>query len=52
MTRIGEWVNVSSGTGSPGRPGKNGRKMVVVVVVVGLQNTYTSIHLDEQKRSL
>jgi len=30
-------------------PEKNGRKMVVAVVVVGLQNTYTSIHLDEQK---
>jgi len=31
-----EWVNVSSGTGSPVCPGQNSesRKMVVVVVVV------------------
>ena len=30
MIRIGELVNVSSGTGSPGSPGQKGRKTVVV----------------------
>ena len=34
MIRIGEWVNVSSVTGSPGLSRMKGHKMVVVVVVV------------------
>jgi len=34
IIRIGEWVNVSSSTGSPGWYWTKGRKMVVVVVVV------------------
>jgi len=31
IIRIGEWVNVSSGTGSPGQSWTKGRKKVVVV---------------------
>jgi len=34
MIRIGEWVNVSSGTGSPAYSRTKVHKMVVVVVVV------------------
>jgi len=31
MTRTGEWVDVSSGTGSPGQSKTKGRKTVVVL---------------------
>jgi len=33
MIRIGEWVNVSSGTGSPGYSWTKGCKMAVIVLV-------------------
>jgi len=34
MIRIGEWVNVSSGIGSPGKSLIKGRKMVVVIIII------------------